>query len=113
VNWGPLLEQTHQVWKLHTAMIGVGISVLIEAAPFFYAFTSRQAAVCAGLGALVALISLAVLFLGLRCPACRSHWMWLAAKQPHSNWLLWLRAQQVCPGCGRLPVPSNNRWRGP
>jgi endogenous inhibitor of DNA gyrase (YacG/DUF329 family) len=113
VYYGPLVEETHQAWKLRAMMIGVGISVLFEAAPFFYTLTKGQTALCAGLGALVALISLAIPFAGLRCPACRSPWMWRAAKQSRPNWLRWLRAQQVCPDCGQLVVPSNNRWRGP
>ena len=113
MDWGPLLEQTHQVWKFHAAMIGVCIAVLIEAVPFFYSLTNGQVALVAGAGALVAFISLAILFLGLRCPACGSLWMWRAAKQPQSTWLHWLRAQQACPACGRLAVPSNNRSRGP
>jgi hypothetical protein len=113
MDWGPLLERTHQVWKLHAAVVGVCVSILIGTIPFVYTVTNNQAALYTGISALVAFISLAVLFLGLKCPACRSNWMWRAARQPHSNWLRWLREQQVCPACGRLAVPSNNRWRGP
>ena len=113
VRYGPLLEQTHQVWKLRAMMIGVGIAVVFEAAPFFYTLTVGQTALCAGLGAFAAFIGLVIPFAGLRCPACGSRWMWRAARAPGANWLRWLRTQQVCPDCGRLAVPSNNRWRGP
>jgi hypothetical protein len=113
VHWGSLVEQTHQAWKLRAMMIGSAIAILFEAAPFFYRFSEAQATLCAGLGALSAFVAFAIPFGWLRCPACRSPWMWRAAKAPRANWLRWLRSQQVCPDCGRLAVPSNNRWRGP
>lgn len=113
VHWGPLLERTHQAWKLRALMIGSAIAVLLEAAPLVYTFTKQQATLFAGLGALVAFTAFAIPFVGLRCPACRSPWMWRAAKQRSTNWLRWLQSQQVCPDCGRLAVASDNRRRGP
>jgi hypothetical protein len=113
MHWGPLLEQSHQVWKLHASVIGGCIAAAFIAAPHFLTLSEGQALLCIGLGTFAAFIGCAIMFVGLRCPACGSRWMWRAAKQPQAGWLLWLREQRVCPACGRAPVPSNNRWRGP
>ena len=113
VNYGPLLEQTHQTWEVRAMMIGVSAAVLLEAVPLFFTFGKGAALLFSGLGAWMALISVVIAFVGIKCPGCGSHWMWRAAFQPSPNWVGWLRRQQVCPACKQLAVPSNNRWSGP
>src|SRR2546429_6091862 len=78
VNYGPLLEQTHQTWKVRAMMIGVSAAVLLEAVPLLFTFGKGAALLFSGLGAWMALISLVIAFVGIKCPGCGSHWMWRA-----------------------------------
>ena len=115
VSYGPLLDRTHQSWKLRLSNLGVLLATGIIVVPFFfYDAASRAVGIYSGLGALIAAISLFISFGTIRCPTCGSRWLLRAAKQPAGRWLQWLRAQQVCPSCGTGgTLPSNNRWRGP
>ena len=100
MHWGPLLDRTHQVWKLHVMIGGVLVACAIEVIPFLHASTAKETAIYGGLGAFVAFISLLIAFAGIRCPVCGSRWVWRAATQSHVNYLAWLRAQRACPDCG-------------
>lgn len=115
--YGPLIDRTHQTWKLHVANIGVALGIVIHAVPrwFFHGIPARDFAVYSGLSALVAAAGVFIYFGTVRCPFCGTHWVWRAAKQRTVRWLEWLHEQQVCPVCGSsgdLP-PSDNRRMAP
>jgi hypothetical protein len=100
--YGPLIDRTHQTWKLHVANIGVVLALAIHAAPrlFLHALTERRLAVYSGVSALVAAAGVFIYFGTVRCPDCGAHWVWRAARQRAIRWLEWLHEQQVCPVCG-------------
>jgi predicted RNA-binding Zn-ribbon protein involved in translation (DUF1610 family) len=102
VSYGPLLDRTHQGWKLHAANVGVAVAIIIHVVPrwFLHGVTGKEIGIYSGVSALVAAISLVVFFGTIRCPSCGANWMWRAAKQGAWRWLEWLRAQEVCPNCG-------------
>ncbi len=100
-SWGPLLSRTHQRWKMRAMMIGTPVAGLLIVAPFAGPFTPGEAALCDGISGVVALMSIGIPFVGIRCPNCGCHWLWRAATQSQTNWLSWLRAQQVCPECAK------------
>jgi len=113
--YGPLIDRTHQTWKLHVANIGVASAIVIHAAArlFFHGKPDRLFAVYSGVSALVAAAGLFIHFGTVRCPVCGAHWVWRAAKQRALRWLEWLHEQQVCPVCGSNgDLPSDNRCRG-
>jgi predicted RNA-binding Zn-ribbon protein involved in translation (DUF1610 family) len=114
--YGPLIDRTHQTWKLHVANIGVVSAIVIHAAArlFLHGVPDRLFAVYSGVSALVAAAGLFIYFGTVRCPVCGAHWVWRAAKQRAVRWLEWLHEQQVCPVCGSNgDLPSDNRCRGP
>jgi hypothetical protein len=101
---GPLLERTHQTWKLGASVaaniLAVGLLFLPDA--FHNGVPNLWIFGCV----IVLCVSSLVIFFGMiRCPACHAHWMWLACKQPAtSDWLKWLRNQYKCPSCGSICV---------
>jgi hypothetical protein len=47
------------------------------------------------------LIGLLFSFLAIKCPVCRSHWVWVAAsKRSKSEWPMWFLKLRECPKCG-------------
>ena len=56
--YGPLIDRTHQTWKLHVANVGVGLAMAIHAVPrlFFRGVPDRLLAVYSGVSALVAAV---------------------------------------------------------
>jgi len=100
--YGPLIDRTHQTWKLHVANVGVGLAMAIHAVPrlFFRGVPDRLLAVYSGVSALVAAVGVFIYFGTVRCPVCGANWVWRAAKQRAVRWLEWLHEQQVCPVCG-------------
>jgi len=114
--YGPLIDRTHQTWKLHVANVGVGLAMAIHAVPrlFFRGVPDRLLAVYSGVSALVAAVGVFIYFGTVRCPVCGANWVWRAAKQRAVRWLEWLHEQQVCPVCGSNGErPSDNHGRGP
>ena len=114
--YGPLIDRTHQTWKLHVANVGVGLAMAIHAVPrlFFRGVPDRLLAVYSGVSALVAAAGVFIYFGTVRCPVCGANWVWRAAKQRAVRWLEWLHEQQVCPVCGSDgELPSANRRSGP
>ena len=114
--YGPLIDRTHQTWKLHVANVGVGLAMAIHAVPrlFFRGVPDRLLAVYSGVSALVAAVGVFIYFGTVRCPVCGANWVWRAAKQRAVRWLEWLHEQQVCPVCGSDgELPSANRRSGP
>jgi len=114
--YGPLIDRTHQAWKLHVANVGVVLSIAIHALPrlFVRGIPDRLFAVYSGLSALVAAAGVFIYFGTVRCPVCGANWVWRAAKQRAMRWLEWLHEQQVCPVCGSDGEPrSDKRRRAP
>jgi predicted RNA-binding Zn-ribbon protein involved in translation (DUF1610 family) len=100
--YGPLIDRTHQTWKLHVANTGVVLALAIHAVPRWFrdVITPQQLAIYSGISALVAATGVFIYFGTVRCPVCGAHWVWRAAKQRAVRWLEWLHEQQVCPVCG-------------
>jgi len=116
ISYGPLIDRTHQAWKLHAANIGVVLAIVIHAVPrwVLHGIPDRQIAVYAGASALIAAASVFLYFGTVRCPTCGANWVWRAAKQRPGRWLEWLHEQQICPVCGSNDdLPPNIRRRGP
>ncbi len=114
--YGPLIDRTHQAWKLHVATMGVllAVGIHVVARLFLPGVTGRELALYSGASAIIAAVSLFIFFWSVRCPACGANWIWRAAKQRSGPWLQWLHEQQVCPVCGSTgDLPPNNRCRGP
>jgi hypothetical protein len=55
-----VVNRTHQGWKLTVMYIGIASAVVAEAVPFVRHVTSSEAVLWAGLGALAAVVGLAV-----------------------------------------------------
>jgi predicted RNA-binding Zn-ribbon protein involved in translation (DUF1610 family) len=116
-SYGPLIDRTHQAWKLHAANVGVALAIALHVVArwFVPGITGRELAVCSGASALIAAVSLFIFFGAVRCPACGAKWVWRAVRQRAGRWLEWLHEQQVCPVCGSMGdlLQPNNRWKGP
>ena len=113
--YGPLIDRTHQTWKLHVANVGVGLAMAIHAVPrlFFRGVPDRLFAVYSGVSALVAAAGVFIYFGTVRCPVCGANWVWRAARQRAVRWLEWLHEQQVCPVCGSNgEQPSDSHGKG-
>ena len=98
-DFGPLLERTHQTWKLTAStaatVLGVGVYFLPNA--FHSGVPNLWVVGCS----ILLCAGSSVLFLWtVRCPVCRANWVWQAAKQRSTNWVDWLRQQHRCPSCG-------------
>jgi len=114
--YGPLIDRTHQTWKLHVANIGVVSSLVIHAVPrwLLHGVAGGYFAVYSGVSALVAAAGVFIYFGAVKCPVCGAHWVWRATKQRAVRWLEWLHEQQVCPVCGSTgDVPPDNRCKSP
>lgn len=113
--YGPLIDRTHQAWKLHLATIAVAAAIVIHviARLFVPGITGRELAACSGASAVVAASGLFIFFRSVRCPDCGAHWIWRAVKDRSGRWLEWLHEQQVCPVCGSAGgLPSKRSSEG-
>jgi len=113
--YGPLIDRTHQTWKLHVDNVGVGLAMAIHAVPrlFFRGVPDRLLAVYSGVSALVAAVGVFIYFGTVRCPVCGANWVWRAARQRAVRWLEWLHEQQVCPVCGSNgEQPTDSHGKG-
>ena len=102
ISYGPLIDRTHQAWKLHAVNIGVLLAIVVHAVARWVlrGITARELALFSGASALIAAGSLFIFFGTVRCPACGANWAWRAIKARAGRWLEWLREQQACPVCG-------------
>ena len=107
VNYGPLLDRTHQAWKPRTSNLGTALGVAIMVATLWrYDYFSNadslnsRAVALLGVSCLIIAVSLYLSVGATRCPSCGDRWIWRALKHASGRWLHWLRAQQVCPACG-------------
>lgn len=100
--YGPLIDRTHQGWKLHVATLGMVLAIVVHvvARLFIRGITGFELAVYSAASAVIAAVSLFIFFASVRCPACRANWIWRAIRQRSGRWLEWLQEQQACPGCG-------------
>ena len=52
------------------------------------------------LGSLISLVGFVVACIFIRCPKCKTAWVWMAvSKQSPSKWLQWLLTLNHCPTC--------------
>jgi hypothetical protein len=102
LGYGPLIDRTHQAWKLYTANVSVVVALVVHAVPrwLLHGTPSRAIAAFAGVSAAIAAFSVYLFFRAVRCPVCGAKWVWRAVRQRPGRWLDWLREQQVCPVCG-------------
>lgn len=110
--YGPLIDRTHQGWKLHVATLGIVLAIVVHvvARLFIRGITAGELAFYSGASAVIAAVSLCVFFASVRCPACRANWVWRAIRQRPGRWLEWLQEQQACPVCGSSgAMPPDNR----
>ena len=110
VTYGPLIDRTHQAWKLHAANAGVVLAIFIHVIPRWLlgGVTAREIAIYSGVSAVIAALSVFIFFGTIRCPACGANWMWQAIKERTGGWLSWFHEQQVCPVCGSgAELPPN------
>lgn len=113
ISYGPLIDRTHQAWKLHAVNIGVFSAIVIHVVArwFLHGITGRQLAILSGASAVIAAASLLIFFAAVRCPVCGANWVWRATRERAGRWLEWLREQQVCPVCGSSGNVPSSRWR--
>jgi hypothetical protein len=111
ISYGPLIDRTHQAWKLHAVNIGVLLAIVIHVVArwFLPGITGRELALFSLASAVIAAGSLIVFFGTVRCPACGANWVWRATRERAGRWLEWLRDQQVCPVCGSSGNVLSNR----
>ena len=119
VNYGPLLERTHQAWKQRASNLGVLLGAIVMTATLWrYDYFSHadsldpHAVIYLGISCVIIAASLYLSVGAIRCPSCGDRWIWRALKLASGRWLHWLRAQDVCPACGaRGDLRPDNRWR--
>jgi endogenous inhibitor of DNA gyrase (YacG/DUF329 family) len=98
-----IVGKTHQTWKLLAGFAGLMIGFLLMTIGLHGARADKN------VGLVLAGLSLEVLTtiaacLSVQCPVCGARWLWSALRHQHSSaWLMWLRAQRVCPACGDDP----------
>ena len=96
-----IIVKSGQGWKLVTSFVTfvaswVGIIMLL----------SNDGGGRQSVSALMALIvfgfiGLLFAFLAIKCPVCRSHWVWVAANERNkSEWPMWFLKLRECPKCG-------------
>lgn len=107
VNYGPLLDRTHQAWKQRASTLGVLFGAVVMTATLWrYDYFSNtdsldpHAVVYLGISCVIIVASLYLSVGAIRCPSCGDRWIWRALKLASGRWLHWLRAQDVCPACG-------------
>jgi len=121
VNYGPLLDRTHQAWKQRACNLGVLLGAVIMTATLWrYDYLSHadsvdpHAVIYLGISCLIIAVSLYLSVGAIRCPSCGDRWIWRALKLASGRWLHWLRDQEICPVCGASgELPPNNRRTGP
>lgn len=121
VNYGPLLDRTHQAWKQRASNLGVLLGAVVMTATLWrYDYFSHagsldpHAVIYLGISCVIIAASLYLSVGAIRCPSCGDRWVWRALKLASGRWLHWLRAQDACPACGASgELPPDNRWRDP
>ena len=100
---GSLLKRTNQAWKLRIMYGGLVVAgaLMVLGQSMSESLTTEQVVAITLSGVLVGLASFAFACLGIRCPKCKSRWLWRAVSTEQSGeWLLSLQSQQSCPACG-------------
>jgi len=97
-----IIKKTGQMWKLNLAFM----LTILGAASLFYGINIADAqpdslAVSLVLcGIIVALASLIFGIVSIRCPNCKTPWLWQGISGKSSNqWLIWLLSRTECPKC--------------
>ena len=98
-----IITKTKQMWKLKLTFL---LAIVGGLALFYGIYMINKdgkpdVVVPFMLGGIVlALGSLVFGSLSVRCPKCKTRWLWEAiSKKSSNNWLAWLMAQPVCPSC--------------
>ena len=98
---GSLLKRTNQAWKLRIMYGGLVVAgaLMVLGRSMTERLTTEQVVAITLSGVLVGLASLAFACLGIRCPACKSRWLWrVVSTEKSGDWLLSLRSQQILSG---------------
>lgn len=99
-----VVKKTGQIWKLIVlfSMLMVG-SISLFCGIYLMKDLPQATAMTLVLGGII--VSFASLGLGvltLRCPHCKSRWLWHAfSTQDHRDWLFWLMSKATCPKCNK------------
>jgi len=94
-----IVTKSGQLWKFWLGLSGVmigGLSMMIG-----LVILKHEIGIILLLsGSVIAVMSFVFECMAIRCPGCKSRWLWTAIKsQDSSNWLWWLFSQTECPTC--------------
>lgn len=98
------VKKTGQLWKwtVSSALVILGAFAMF-AGIVMPADDARTTFVLVIAGLMVAVIGLVLALATIRCPRCRTPWVWWAMKsQSAGTWLVWLMSRTHCPRCDDL-----------
>jgi hypothetical protein len=98
-----VLHRTGQAWKFWIMPLCVMISVLLVFGAQWYKdlLPERWYRIAVYCGLVASLVGVAFPAIGIRCPRCGAHWLWLAmTKGDAATWWDRLVRQQACSRCG-------------
>jgi hypothetical protein len=99
ISRNSILYRTGQAWKLRS-LLGAYVAAVMAFADQWLR-DSRWFLPVMCLATLVAAVSLAIPWWGIKCPTCGARWFWLAISKRHAEgWKHWLSSQSTCPVCG-------------
>ena len=98
----PIVERTKQAWKMKF-VLGLAVLVnlfLIASLILIHEFNVLGLSEYAFASVLVCMILYAYPCWAIKCPECKTRWLWWAVSTLHSQqWLRWFVAQEECPSC--------------
>ena len=98
-----IIYTSHQGWKFWSLAALGYIGVAMMATSVFYddALSSAEDLLLSLPGVILALGSIVLKCLIIRCPKCGSKWYWTAiSKKPEKVYMKWLLSKTACPDCG-------------
>ena len=118
---GCVIVRTGQGRKAALALVGLIVGAVLSffASAFPHLDHSTIGVIFDLLGIAAALGCFFFACRSIRCPACRTQWVWDAVRrQSSTRWLSALLEARACPACGYPDVtsdasPPNFRWSGP
>jgi RsiW-degrading membrane proteinase PrsW (M82 family) len=114
MNHSPIIEATKQSWKLLLLAIALFLSFCIMAFGIYstishIAISADNAVITTIIGVVAGLITSIIACLSVRCPECRTSWIWHAVSKENSNqWVPWLLSVSKCPKCNFQPKAASN-----
>jgi hypothetical protein len=106
-----VISKTRQVWKLSVSftvemLAGVG---MMYAQSQIGVLSSSDFTLIMLSSVVLGLSAFAFGCLSVRCPECRTRWVWMAVSKQHTDaWLPWLMSLSACPSCPAA-APSTDR----